>query len=69
MIKNLRFHAVSGLAAAAIVALCMLTIGTVASTPFTQAPRPGGVSVVYKNGDTPAWMERAMARANDGMWL
>ena len=55
--------------AAAALAMCMLTFGPVASRSFTNTADHGGSSVIHKNGATPVWMAKALARANGGIWI
>ena len=40
-----------------VLAFCFTTLAPImASSSFKSPARPGGVSVVYKNGETPSWM-------------
>jgi hypothetical protein len=40
-----------------VVAFCFTTLAPImASSSFKSPARQGGVSVVYKNGETPLWM-------------
>jgi hypothetical protein len=70
MARNFKLYTAQAIAALAL-ALFLLTLAPVASTStsLSVAPRQGGSSTIHKNGDTPTWMVRAMARAKEGLWL
>jgi len=68
MTRNFGVSAIRGLAALGL-AFCMLTLIPAASVSFTRAPVQGGYSVIYKNGDTPLWMARAIEREIGGVWI
>jgi hypothetical protein len=41
-----------------VMAFCFTTLAPIlASSSFKSPARQGGISVVYKNGETPLWMD------------
>jgi hypothetical protein len=39
-----------------VVAFCFTTLAPIMASSFKSPARQGGISVVYKNGETPSWM-------------